>query len=90
MTESKKKSLIALKKAKTSIEKIISMIEDDKYCIDVIQQNLAVIWLVKASNQKLLEWHLWCCFVDAAKNNDEKRIWEMTDEILKIIKTANK
>jgi DNA-binding FrmR family transcriptional regulator len=38
-----KKSLIALKKAKTSLEKVIQMIEDDKYCIDIIQQNLAVI-----------------------------------------------
>jgi DNA-binding FrmR family transcriptional regulator len=37
------KSLIALKKAKTSLEKVIKMLEDEKYCIDIIQQNLAVI-----------------------------------------------
>jgi DNA-binding FrmR family transcriptional regulator len=37
------KSLIALKKAKTSLEKIITMMEEKKYCIDIIQQNLAVI-----------------------------------------------
>jgi len=90
MTDWKKKSLTSLKKAKTSLEKIIKMIEEDKYCVDVIQQNLAVIWLVKSANQSLLEWHLTCCFVNAAKANDEKRIWEMTQEILKIVKTANK
>jgi len=86
----KKKSIISLKKAKTSLEKIIKMVEEDKYCVDVIQQNLAVIWLVKSANQTLLEWHLSCCFVSAARANDEKRIWEMTQEILKIVKTANK
>jgi DNA-binding FrmR family transcriptional regulator len=43
MKENQKKALISLKKARTSIDKIISTIEDDKYCIDIIQQNLAVI-----------------------------------------------
>jgi CsoR family transcriptional regulator, copper-sensing transcriptional repressor len=37
------KVLIGLKKARTSLDKIIKMVEDDKYCIDIIQQDLAVI-----------------------------------------------
>jgi len=90
MTDWKKKALTSLKKAKTSLKKIINMVEDDVYCVDIIQQNLAVIWLVKSANQKLLEWHLLCCFVSAVKESDEKRIWEMTQEILNIVKTASK
>jgi DNA-binding FrmR family transcriptional regulator len=43
MNQNRKQALIGLKKARTSLENIINMIEDDKYCIDVIQQNLAVI-----------------------------------------------
>jgi DNA-binding FrmR family transcriptional regulator len=43
MKESKKQALIGLKKAKTSLENTIDMIENEKYCIDVIQQTLAVI-----------------------------------------------
>jgi len=43
MKASNSKNLIALKKAKTSLEKIIQMIEKDQYCINIIQQNLAVI-----------------------------------------------
>jgi DNA-binding FrmR family transcriptional regulator len=31
------------------------MIEEEKYCIDIIQQNLAVIGLLKSVNIKLLE-----------------------------------
>ena len=88
MKETQKQALIGLKKAKTSLENTIKMIEEEKYCIDVIQQNLAVIGLLKSSNLKLLENHLWTCFLTAAKNNDEKKIWDMINEVLKIVKTA--
>ncbi|MEI8253661.1 MAG: metal-sensing transcriptional repressor [bacterium] len=37
------KQLIALKKARTLLDKIITMTEKKEYCIDIIQQNLAVI-----------------------------------------------
>ena len=43
MKPQQEKIIISLKKAKSSLEKIISMIENKQYCIKVIQQNLAVI-----------------------------------------------
>lgn len=88
MHTEKSKILIWLKKAKTSLEKIINMIENDQYCIDIIQQNLAVIWLIKSTNFNLLEWHLWNCFVDAVKSNDQKRLDDMIEEIMKTVKLA--
>jgi DNA-binding FrmR family transcriptional regulator len=39
----KNQNLIALKKAKSLLDKIITMIENDQYCIEIIQQNLAVM-----------------------------------------------
>jgi DNA-binding FrmR family transcriptional regulator len=88
MWNNSKQLVIWLKKAKTSLENNIKMIEEDKYCIDIIQQNLSVIWLLKSANTKLLEWHLSCCFVNAAKSNDQKRIDEMINEIVTIVKIA--
>lgn len=55
MKQSNQKNLIALKKAKSLLEKIITMVETDKYCIDIVQQNLAVIGLVKNINLQLLD-----------------------------------
>lgn len=49
------KVIIGLKKARTSLDKILSMLEEEKYCIDIIQQNLAVIGLLKSANLNLLE-----------------------------------
>ena len=88
MAYNTEQALISLKKARTSLNNIIEMVESDKYCIDIIQQNLSVIWLLKSANVKLLEWHLSCCFVSAAKNNNQDRLNEMIQEISMIVKTA--
>ena len=37
------KQIIALKKARTLLDKIIVMTEKKEYCINIIQQNLAVM-----------------------------------------------
>lgn len=88
MKQSNTKNLIALKKAKSLLDKIITMVETDKYCIDVVQQNLAVIGLLKNVNLQLLDGHLNCCFVDAVKSNDKKKMNTMIQEIVTIVKTA--
>jgi len=86
--ENNKQVLIALKKSRSLLDKIIEMVEKDAYCTDIIQQNLAVIGLLKSTNLKLLEGHLSCCFVDAAKANDEAEIERIVQEVLTIVKTA--
>ncbi len=87
---SKEKALINFKKSKSHIEKVIKMIEADNYCIDIMQQNLAVIGLLKSAHQLLMEGHLNSCFKNAMKTNNEKRKQDMIEEILKLSKIANK
>jgi len=53
--EQKKKQLIAFKKARSLLDKIITMSEKDEYCIHIVQQNLAVIGLLKNINLHLLD-----------------------------------
>ena len=84
------KTLTNLKKARTHIDKVIQMIENGEYCINVMQQNLAVIGLLKSAHQMLMEGHLNSCFKNAMKTNNEARKQEMIDEILKVSKLANK
>ena len=90
MTTQKKKALIALKKARTSIDHIIKMIENKKYCIDVIQQNLAVMGLLKSSHQLLLENHLETCFSNAMNAKNPKIKKAMVEEIIKISRLTSK
>lgn len=87
--EENKKIIIALKKAHTHLGNVIRMVEEGEYCIDIIQQNLAVIGLLKAANGRVLEGHLNSCFVTAMRGTDKKRQQKMVAEILAISKLSS-
>ncbi len=65
------------------------MVEANEYCIDIMQQNLAVIGLLKSAHQMLMENHLNTCFKKAMETKNEKRKTEMTQEILRVTKMLN-
>lgn len=78
--EIKGKALNKLKKARGMIDKVISMIEEDSYCIDVVQQSLASIGFLKSVNRLILESHLNSCFragMSAGKAKQDKLIGEV-------------
>lgn len=83
-------TLINFKKASSHIDKIISMLDSGAYCIDIMQQNLAVIGLLKSAHQMLLEGHLNTCFKNAMATDNQKRKQKMIDEILAVSKLANR
>ena len=87
---SKNDSLINFKKSRSLLEKIIKMVEENEYCIDIMQQNLAVIGMLKSAHQILMENHLNNCFTKAIQSKQDKRKLEMIEEILKVTKLANK
>ena len=84
------KAMIHLKKAQSLINKIIKMNENKEYCIDIMQQNLAAIGLLKAAHELLMENHLNTCFKSALAAKSEKVKQGMIDEILKVNKLYNK
>ena len=90
MKETKQKTLINFKKAQGSIEKIIKMIETDEYCVNIMQQNLAALGLLKSAHQMLMENHLNTCFKKAMATRNERKKQAMIDEILKVMKLFNK
>ena len=83
-----KEILTALKKAGSHLDKVISMVEEKEYCIDILQQNLAVIGLLKSANNRLLKRHLHSCFANAMKGTNERRKVKMIEEILHINKLS--
>ena len=88
--QNKKKALIGFKKAHSSLAKIINMTEKNEYCMDIMQQNLAVIGLLRSAHEMLMENHLNSCFKNAMASKNEKKKQAMTAEILKVTKLFNK
>ncbi len=90
MDKSHAQTLINFKKACSHIKKISTMIEDGEYCVDIMQQNLAVIGLLKSAHVQLMEGHLNSCFKNAINTNNQKRKDQMIEEILKVSRLATK
>lgn len=86
----KNRALVSFKKAQGLLDKIVDMIEKDEYCIDVMQQNLAAIGLLKSAHQTLMEGHLNTCFRSAMSTKNNQRKQEMIEEILTVTHLFNK
>ena len=82
MSEEKKKALQSLKTAKGQIEGIIKMIEEDRYCIDIANQLLAVQSLVKKADLMILQGHLRHCVKDACESNNPEEKREEFNKVL--------
>ncbi|VVA43533.1 conserved hypothetical protein [Candidatus Roizmanbacteria bacterium] len=75
MNDHNQKILHRMKIAKGHLEKVISMVEKDEYCLDVIQQTQAVTSSLEKVSELILENHLKTCVresMESGKNIDEK------------------
>ncbi len=84
------KARISYRKAKSLLEKIERMLEEDAYCIDVMQQNLAVMGLLRSAHRELMAGHLSSCFKQAMETGSEKKKQAMIAEILQVTHLAQK
>lgn len=67
-----------LKIARGHLDKVIRMIEEDEYCIDVLHQMQAVESALKETGNVVLENHLKTCVADAiSKGNKDEAISEI-------------
>jgi DNA-binding FrmR family transcriptional regulator len=72
-----------LKIAAGHLKKIIEMVEDGTYCIDILQQTAAVQSALKKADEVLLVNHINHCLVKAIKSNGEKKA---TDELIQVFR----
>lgn len=79
MSEQRKQALKYLKTVRGQIDGIMTMIEQDRYCIDVSNQILASLALLKKANVEILSGHLHSCVKNAA--NDESELDKKLNEI---------
>lgn len=89
MSTNDEKVLLNLKRSQKHLDKIINMVENEQYCIDVIQQINAVIGYLNSARAKKLESHLHTCFVEDLKPAENKaNAVKKVDEVLKAMKMA--
>lgn len=83
--ETKKKLNRRLKTIAGQIHGIENMINEDKYCADILTQLLAINKSIKSLSTEILKDHLATCVVRDLKKGDTKSI----DEVMKLIERFN-
>ncbi len=82
MQTSKAKVIHRLKISKGHLNKVIEMVENDEYCIDIVHQLLAIQSSLKQIDSLILENHLKTCVSNSIKRGDGKKV---IDEVMKVI-----
>jgi len=62
----------------------LKMVEEGRYCIDIIRQNQAVISALKKVNEMILRNHLDTCVTSAVRGKSETERQKMFDEIMEV------
>ena len=86
-TESKTEALKRLSYIEGHLTGIRKMLEEDKYCVDVLKQTYAVRRAIEKMEGVLLEGHLHSCVIDGIKTGRED---EVLDELKDLYLLANK
>lgn len=84
-TKTEKERIIhRLKIARGHFTKLIDMVENDSYCIDLITQSLAIRKAMESVENILLKNHLRTCFKKAMTQGNEETQEEMINEIVNL------
>lgn len=79
-----KKSLTSrLAKAAGHLNAVQKMVEEERYCIDVLNQLKAVQSALDRTAQLMLKQHLNTCVVEAVKADDSERVMEELWQLLR-------
>ncbi len=87
MQNNKQKLVRRLKIIEGQVRGLMNMIEDDKYCIDIITQTSAIKQGLSGVEDVLLEGHLGCCAVNQIKKGQTAKA---ISEILKVYQLKRK
>jgi len=78
----KRKIIHRLKIAKGHLDRVIKMVDNGDYCIDIVHQSLAVQAALKKSDEEVLRNHMETCVADSIKKGKTK---EVVDEVMKVM-----
>jgi len=76
-----------LKTARGQLDALLRMVEEDRYCIDISNQLLAVEALIRKTNREVLTAHLRHCVQEAVEDGDAQgKIEELVSVLEKMSK----
>ena len=84
--DTQERILHRLKIAQGHLKKVIQMVEEDSYCIDVLHQSQAIQNALKETDNLMLENHLKKCASDAISKGNQK---EAIEEVMTVFRKSH-
>ena len=84
--EEYQKLIKRLNRIEGQVRGIKKMIEEERYCVDILTQVSAVQSALNSFNKELLSAHIKSCVVHDIKAGDDKVVDELCDTIQKLMK----
>lgn len=88
MRADRKKVEPLLRTARGQLDGVLKMIEDGRYCMEIVTQLQAVESLVHKAQREVLRAHLAGCVQDAFETGDGQAREDKIDEIIKLLDRA--
>ncbi|HLA45412.1 MAG TPA: metal-sensitive transcriptional regulator [Aggregatilineales bacterium] len=86
-SETRDNAINRLKSAAGHLNGIIAMLEQDRYCIDVIKQVQAVQAALDKTSQLILDSHLHTCVTTAIRDDEPDERERVLAEIMEVFKS---
>ena len=87
---SKKTVSVQLKRIEGQVRGVLRMIEDDRYCVDVLTQISAVCAALHRIEQEILKDHISCCVADSFKHGNARQQKEKINELITVMSKVTK
>lgn len=85
--EQEKKALMTrLNRIEGQVRGIKAMVEDDRYCVDILTQTQAVQAALNGFNKELLARHIKTCVSDDIREGNEEAVDELCELLKKMMK----
>lgn len=84
--DEKKKLIHRLNRIEGQIRGLRGMVENDAYCIDILNQSAAASAALTGFNKELLNHHIKTCIVKGIQNGEDEKVDELLDLLNKFIK----
>jgi len=81
-----RKLIHRLNRVEGQIRGVKKMVEEERYCVDILTQVSAVQAALNAFNKELLINHIQTCVVEDIKSGDNEIVSELCDTIQKLMK----
>lgn len=83
--EQKKRAVSRLKRIEGQIRGIQKMVEEDRYCIDILTQTASIVSALKGVEDMVMEHHLQTCVADAMKSDNTGLKQQKIDEVMNVL-----